>query len=133
MKKVVVVLAAAAVAMLIQGCASTQVADRLNGQKISNAPKTDNVAHVHGSNWGIYCLNIPLLSGCVDNPGSIVWLKDTVNVPEVTRMVTAKSKELGADSTVDLKSNASSLWIMPTLVLFFREVEVSGNATKPGK
>lgn len=130
MKKIIVALAAITAGLFIQGCASTQVADELNGQKISTCPKAQNVAHVYGDNWGIYCLSIPLLSGSIDKPGSIVWMQDTVNVKAVTKMVTARSKELGADSTVDLKSNASSFWIMPGIVLFFRSVEVSGNATK---
>jgi hypothetical protein len=51
-------------------------------------------------------------------------------VKAVTDMVTTKSKALGGTSTLDLKSNTSSFWIMPTFVCFYRAVEVSGNAVK---
>lgn len=128
MRKLMFLAAAAVTAMLVQGCASVQVADKLNNQKIATAGS--NVAHVYGENWGIYCLSIPIVSGSTDKPGSTVWGQDTVNVKSVTDMITQKSKTLGGASTLDLKSNTSSFWIMPTFVCFFRSVEVSGNSVK---
>jgi hypothetical protein len=128
MKKLMLLAAALVTLALVQGCASVQVADDLNGQKIAVAGS--NVAHIYGQNWGIYCLSLPIVGGSVENPGVTVWGKDTVNVKAVTDMVTGKSKSLGATSALDLKSNTSGFWIMPTFVCFYRSVEVSGNAVK---
>jgi len=128
MKKLMLLAAAVVTLALVQGCSSVQVADDLNGQKIATAGT--NVAHIYGNNWGIYCLSIPIVGGSTEKPGVTVWGKDTVNVKAVTDMVTDKSKALGATSTLDLKSNTSSFWIMPTFVCFYRDVEVSGNAVK---
>jgi hypothetical protein len=75
-------------------------------------------------------LSIPIVSGSTAPSGATIWGQDTVNVKSVTEMVTAKSKELGATSTVDLKSNTSGIWIFPLFVVFYREVQVSGNAVK---
>jgi len=128
MKKLMLLAAAVVTLALVQGCTSVQVADQLNGQKIATAGT--NVAHIYGENWGIYCLSIPIVGGDTEKPGGTVWGKDTVNVKAVTDMVTDKSKALGGTSTLDLKSNTSSFWIMPTFVCFYRSVEVSGNAVK---
>ena len=108
------------------GCASTQVADDLSGQKLTLSPAAKDVAHVYGRTWGFYCLWIPLITGDTEKPGSAAWFTDTVTVKAVTKMVTAKSKALGASNTLDVKSNTSGLWIMP--VFFINSVEVSGNA-----
>lgn len=130
MKKLMLIAAAAAALAFIQGCASTQVAtDKdLNGQNL--AINGSNVGHIYGTNWGLYCLSIPLISGCTDNPGNIAWGKDTVNVPSVVKMVTGKAKNLGGAYTLDVKSTTSNFWLMPTFVLFIRGVEVSGNAVR---
>ena len=130
MKKLMLIAAAVAALVLIQGCASTQVAkDKdLSGQNLSD--HGTNVAHVYGTNWGLYCLSIPLISGNTDNPGSIAWGKDTVNVPSVVKMVTGKAQNLGGTYTLDVKSSTSNFWLMPTFVLFIRGVEVSGNAVR---
>ena len=130
MKKLMLIAAAAAALTLVQGCASTQVAKGtdLSGESLSSSGS--NVAHVYGTNWGLYCLSIPLISGSTDNTGAIVWGQDTVNVASVTKMVTTKAKNLGGTATLDLKSNTSSFWIFPTFVLFIKGVEVSGNAVR---
>lgn len=128
MKKLMLLAAAVVTLALVQGCSSVQVADDLNGQKI--AASGSNVAHIYGENWGLYCLSIPIVGGDTTKPGATVWGKDTVNVKAVTDMVTDKSKALGGTSTLDLKSNTSGFWIMPLFVVFYRSVEVSGNAVK---
>jgi len=132
MKKLMLIAAAVAALVLIQGCASTQIAkdNDLSGQKISDESGVNNVAHVYGTNWGLYCCSIPLISGSTDKVGSIAWGQDTVNVASVVKMVTGKAQNLGGTSTLDLTSTTSSFWIFPTFVLFIRSVEVSGNAVK---
>ncbi len=112
----------------LSGCASLETGTTLNGQQLSDMGA--NVAHVNGSNWGLYLLDIPLITGSTSNPGSIAFGEDTVNVDAVVDMVTAKSAELGASKTADLQSSASSAWLVPTFVLFLREVQVSGNAVE---
>ncbi len=128
-KKLMALGIAAVTAGLISGCAQVQVADDLSGQKLTTGTNKD-VSHIYASNWGLYCVSIPLITGSTENPGSTVWMQDTVKVKPVVKMLTAKSKELGAERTLDIKSNANSTWIMPTFVLFIENVEVSGNAVK---
>ena len=118
----------AVAAVMIGGCASVKVADDLGNQSISENGK--NVAHVYATNWGLYCLSIPLITGSTDKPGSVVFGKDTVNPKSVVKMATKKSEELGATKTLDLDTKGSSLWIFPLFVIFLDEYQVSGNAVK---
>ena len=127
-KKTMMAICMAVAAAMIGGCASVKVADDFNNQNISDSGK--NVAHVYGSNWGLYCLSIPLITGSVDKPGSVAFGKDTVNPKSVVKMVTNKSGELGATKTLDLDTKGSSMWIFPLFVIFLDEYQVSGNAVK---
>jgi len=127
-KKLMIGLCMAVAAAMIGGCASVKVADDFGNQSISDSGK--NVAHVYGSNWGLYCLSIPLITGSTDNPGSVVFGQDTVNPKSVVKMVSKKSGDLGATKTLDLDTKGKSTWIFPTFVLFIEEYQVSGNAIK---
>lgn len=114
--------------VLLAGCASVQTAEKFNGQKI-DLNGTQEVAHINGGNWGIYCLWIPLFAGSTEKVGSIEFLgNDNVKVGPVVDLVTAKSKEMKATKTLDLVSSTSSMYIFP--VFFLKEVQVSGNAVK---
>jgi len=128
MKRILVAIAALASVLVFSACASVKVADDFGNQSISDSGK--NVAHVYGTNWGLYCLSIPLITGSTENPGSIVFGQDTVNPKSVVKMVTKKSGDLGANKTLDLDTKGSSVWIFPTFVLFLNEYQVSGNAIK---
>lgn len=124
---------ALAAGVLMTGCASVNTATSLNSQKLTVAGG-DDVAHVNGCNWGIYLLPIfPILTGDPENPGTgMMGFKDNVTVNDVVNMVTKKSAEMGASKTVDLTSNATSIWfpIPPLFLTWYKEVEVSGNAIK---
>jgi len=89
-----------------------------------------DVAHLNVSNWGLYCLWIPIFTGSTEKPGDIAVWQDTVNVNSVVELATKESRRMGAKRLVDLKSNNSSTWIFLTFVLFLRETQVSGNAVK---
>lgn len=127
-KTMVSICLAFAAAAMVGGCASVKVADDLGNQSISDNGK--NVAHVYASNWGLYCLSIPLITGSVDKPGSAVFGKDTVNPRSVVKLATKKSEELGATKTLNLDTKGKSTWIFPLFVIFLDEYQVSGNAVK---
>jgi len=119
-----------ATAAALTGCASVATGKDLNGQKLTLEKDAPEVAHVNVTNWGIYCLWIPLLSGSTEKPGDIAFMQDTVNVNSLVDLATKESKKMGGKKLVDLTSNRNSVWIFPTFVLFFREVQVSGNSVK---
>ena len=118
----------------LSACAVVNVAtvDQLNEQQL--APDTTAVAHIQARNWGWYLFNfIPLVSGNLNSPGFPqfpAFFRNNVEVELVVDLVTAKSRELGATMTTDLQSNDYSRWRPLTLVLWLRDIEVSGNAVK---
>ena len=131
LRKSLLVALVLAVGVVMTGCASLDLGPTLNNQKLTSADEQP-VAHVNGSNWGIYLLPIiPILTGDTDNPGTgITFMDDSVSVDRVVGMVTKKSGELGATKTTDLTSSTFSLWLAPTLVLWYKSCEASGNAIK---
>ena len=126
MKKIKLLLSMAAVGLFMSACASVEVVKdpNLNGQAIANSGRT--IAHLDAQNWGIYLFTIPLLTGSTENPGSIDVLKDTVNVPSLMPVLTAKSKALGASKTPNLASQYSE----GGLIFYTRSINISGNAVK---
>ena len=126
MKKIMLLLSIAAVGLFMSACASVEVVKdpNLNGQAIANSGRTS--AHLDAQNWGIYLFTIPLLTGSTENPGSIDVLKDTVNVPSLMPVLTAKSKALGASKTLNLASQYSE----SGLIFYTRSINISGNAVK---
>ena len=130
-RKFLLVALVLAVGVVMTGCASLEVGKTLNNQKLTSANEQP-LAHVNGSSWGIYLLPIiPLLTGDTNNPGTgIMFMDDSVSVDRVVGMVTKKSSELGAAKTTDVTSSTFSLWLAPTLVLWYKSCEVSGNAIK---
>ena len=126
MKKIMLFASALAAGLLLSACASVEIVKdkNLSGQKIANSGTT--LAHVDAQNWGIYLFTIPLLTGSTENPGSIDVLKDTVNVPSLMPVLTAKSKALGASKTLNLASQYSE----SGLIFYTRSINISGNAVK---
>ena len=126
MKKIMLLLSIAAVGLFMSACASVDVVKdpNVNGQAIANSGRT--IAHLDAQNWGIYLFTIPLLTGSTENPGSIDVLKDTVNVPSLMPVLTAKSKALGASKTLNLASQYSE----SGLIFYTRSINISGNAVK---
>ena len=57
-------------------------------------------------------------------------LNDSVNVDSVGDMITKVAKEDGSTVVEDLVSSRKSIWLIPTLVLFYKHVEMSGNGVK---
>jgi len=118
------------------GCASVDVATKLNDLKITEGGATP-VAHINGYCWGLYFLPyVPLLAGDPSRPvsesapesgGSVLFLQNSVRLEPVVEMVTRKAKALGATRITDLQSRRGSI----CLVLFWiRSYQVSGNAVK---
>ncbi len=135
--KIFTMFAAAAVVAVLAGCASVETAGKLslNGQKLTLSNQVQDVAHINGSNWGIYFLKWGLFSGSTEEIGSIAVLQDTVRLDKTVAMVTAKSKAIGGQRTVDMQSRVSSFMLpLPIPFLFyFRQVEVSANSVKAMK
>ncbi len=133
-KKAMVFCLGVALLVFVFGCASLQKGTSFNGLNLT-AENKSNVAHYNGTNWGIYLLGIPLITGDTDKAVDGVMfntslLNDTVNLDSVGDMITKVAKKDGSTAVEDLVSSRKSIWLMPTLVLFYKRVEMSANGVK---
>ena len=130
MKKVLAVLAAAAVTAAMTACSSIEFATTFNNQKITEAPNAVCVEHLNAEIWGIYLFNLPLFSGSSKQPGRCAVFTDTVRVDNAVAMLTRKAANDEATTIADLSSERTSCWLPFLLVLWYNEVQVSGNAIR---
>ena len=125
-KKMIAAGAAVMVAATLASCSSIDTGTSLNGEKLT-IPDSTNVAHLNGYTWGIYFFGLPLFAGSTSHPGTCAIFKDTVQVDNITSMITKKAKDLGATKLVDLESRRSGTWF---ILFSYKEIEASGNAVK---
>ena len=130
MKKMMAVLAAAAVTAVMTACSSIEVATTFKNQKNTEAPNAVCVAHLNAEIWGIYLFNLPLFSGSSKQPGRCAVFTDTVRVDNAVSMLTKKAAKDDATTIADLSSERTSCWLPIFLVLWYNEVQVSGNAIR---
>jgi len=130
MKKVLAVLAAAAVTAAMTACSSIEFATTFNNQKITEAPNAVCVEHLNAEIWGIYLFNLPLFSGSSKQPGRCAVFTDTVRVDNAVAMLTRKAANDDATTIADLSTERTSCWLPIFLVLWYREVQASGNAIR---
>ena len=130
MKKILAALIPIAAAAVMTACSSIEVATTFNNQKITDAPNAVCVEHLNAEIWGIYLFNLPLFSGSSKQPGRCAVFTDTVRVDNAVSMLTRKAASDEATTIVDLNSNRISCWLPFFLVLWYNEVQVSGNAIR---
>lgn len=130
MKKMLAVLATAAVAAVMTACSSIEVATTFNNVKIADTPNAASVAHLNADIWGIYLFNLPLFSGSSKQPGRCAIFTDTVRVDNAVAMLTKKAAAEDATTITDLSSERTTCWLPIFLVLWYNDVQVSGNAIR---
>ena len=130
MKKILAALVTVSAAVLMSACSSVEVATTFNNQKITPVQNAVCVEHLNADIWGIYLFNLPLFTGSSKQPGRCAVFTDTVHVDNAVSMLTRKATEDGANTIVNLTSERTGCWIPILLVLWYYDVQVSGNAIK---
>ena len=118
------------IGLLLAGCASVTVTRDLNDQQLATTGEK-TVAHLHGDIYGYYLFGLwPLFTGNPANDNGIALFSDTVTEEAAVDMVTRKSKDLGATKTTDLSSRTDSTGRNTLFLVWYYDVQVSGNALK---
>lgn len=130
MKKIFIFSILLSCVFLFTGCSSVDVSTSLNNQLLTEQ-KEKPIANINVDIYGYYFFTIgPLWTGDPDTIGGILWFEDTITVDNTVKMLTRKSKELGASKTVNLQTLYTSNWLPWTLMFWCREIHASGNAIK---
>ena len=130
MKKILAALVTVSAAVLMSACSSVEVATTFNNQKITPVQNAVCVEHLNADIWGIYLFNLPLFSGSSKQPGRCAVFTDTVHVDNAVSMLTRKAAADEATTITDLNSERTSCWLPFFLVLWYNDVQVSGNAIR---
>ena len=110
------------------GCSSLNVVKDLDGQRFSSTERP--LAHLSARVGGIYLFYfLPVVTGDSEKADSIRFFRNEPDVDRVVRMVTRKSKELGATQLTDLYSWSDSVWSAFSLIFWYRWTSVSANAS----
>lgn len=132
MLKKIFLAAAAAMSAVFASCSSFDTAANLNNMKLSTDPNVTAIAHVNGEVWGVYLLGvIPFFSGSTVMPERCTMFEDNVTVPRAVGMVIRTSQaRLNAQYLDNLSTQKTSTWIMPSLLFWYKSVQVSANAMR---
>ncbi|MBR2435856.1 MAG: hypothetical protein IKB22_10345 [Lentisphaeria bacterium] len=133
LKKFMLAAAGVAAALALAGCSSFTAADNLNNVQIAPKSSPDTYqAHIHAEVWGIYLMGvIPVFTGSTVSPGRCAVFEDTVNIPSTIGMTTKLTKaRMNTEKIYDLQSETTSTWLSPTILFWYKAVQVSGNISR---
>ena len=130
MKKFAALAAGIVTAAVLAACSSFEIGATPNEVKIGSGD-AEAIAHVNADIWGIYVFGLPVISGSSVEPGKCVVFSDTVDTGNAVSFLTRNArKKLNASTIVDVQSERTTGWLVPTLFFFYRDVQVSGNVLK---
>lgn len=130
MKKLACLAACVISAVALSACSSFEIGSNTNEVKFTTGD-AETLAHVNADIWGVYVFGLPVISGSSVEPGKCVVFSDTVDTGNAVSFLTRNArKKLNASTIVDVQSERTTGWLVPTLFFFYRDVQVSGNVLK---
>jgi len=129
-KRNLIVFAAVLIILAEAGCSSVKVANKFNGQHISQDGVP--IANIISSNYGCYLFScLPIVTGDSKDSNSYHLFQDTVTVDEAYAAFIKQSSKLGATKTINVRSEEKWYSNPYSYGLFWtKEVEVSGNVIR---
>ena len=130
MKKLACIAACVISAVALTACSSFEIASNTNEVKFTTTD-AETLAHVNADIWGVYVFGLPVISGSSVEPGKCVVFSDTVDTGNAVSFLTRNArKKLNSSTIVDVQSERTTGWLVPTLFFFYRDIQVSGNVLK---
>lgn len=118
---------------VMTGCSNIRATNNFNGQGMTVESSTP-MAHINAKISGFFMLGfIPIWSGSETDPGDWNLFTNNVTVTKTVWLAVNKSKDVGGNKLVDLKSvyEEKPIWvIIPTFWMSIKECQVSGNSIK---
>ena len=130
MKKLACLAACVISAVALSACSSFEIGSNTNEVKFTTG-EAETLAHVNADIWGVYVFGLPVISGSSVEPGKCVVFSDTVDTGNAVSFLTRNArKKLNASTIIDVQSERTTGWLVPTHFFFYRDVQVSGNVLK---
>ena len=130
MKKLACLAVCVLSAIGLSACSSFEIATNTNGVKLT-ADEGETRGHVNADIWGVYVFGLPVITGSSVEPGKCVVFSDTVDTSNAISFLTRNArKKLNATTIVDVQSERTTGWLVPTAFFFYRDIQVSGTVLK---
>jgi hypothetical protein len=130
MKKLACLAVCVLSAIGLTACSSFEIATNTNNVKLAPGD-AETRGHVNADIWGIYVFGLPVVSGSSVEPGKCVVFSDTVDTSNAISFLTRNAqKKLNGSTIIDVTSDRTTGWLVPTLFFFYRDVQVSGTVLK---
>ncbi len=129
-KRMLIMLAALVMGFVITGCTSLETSKNFNGLGLT-ANRSKPIAHVNARVFGVFLFDaFPLFCGSVNNTDKVAAFTNTVSLENAMGLATRRARGIGATKFVNVNSYYYSHWLWYTLILWERQMQVSGTAIK---
>ena len=124
------VFAAAAMTFAVTGCTSVETSKNFNGLGLT-ANRSKPIAHINARVFGIFMFDaFPMFCGSVNDTDKVAVFTNTVSLNNAMGLATRTARGIGATKFVNVNSYYYSHWLWYTIILWERQMEVSGTAIK---
>jgi hypothetical protein len=129
-KRVLMVFVAAVMAFAITGCTSVETSKNFNGLGMT-ASRSKPIAQINARVFGVFLFDaFPMFCGSVNNVDKVAAFVNTVSLENAMGLATRHARGLGATKMVNVNSYYYSHWLWYTIIMWERQMQVSGTAIK---
>lgn len=130
-KKILICTVLLAAISMTTACSSVQLGNDLNDVKLTTDANSETMGHINVDIWGIYVFNFPIFTGSSRVEGECRMFDDTVTTGNAVQLLTRYAKaRYKSQVVVDLQTQRSSTWIIPSAFFFYKSVQASGNVLR---
>ena len=129
-KRALMMFAAVVMAFAITGCTSVEISKKFNGLGLTTN-RSKPIAHINARVYGVFLFDaFPMFCGSVNNTDKVAAFTNTVSLNNTLGLATRRARGIGATKFVNVNSYYYSHWLWYTLILWERQMQVSGTAVK---
>lgn len=129
-KNMLMMFAAVVLGFAVSGCTSVETSKNFNGLGMT-ATRSKPIAQVNARVFGVFLFDaFPLFCGSVNNTDKVAAFTNTVSLNNAMGLATRTARGIGATKFVNVNSYYYSHWLWYTIILWERQMQVSGTAIK---
>lgn len=129
-KRTLMMFAAVVMAFAITGCTSIETSKNFNGLGMT-ASRSKPIAHINARVFGVFLFDaFPMFCGSVNNTDKVAAFTNTVSLNNALGLATRHARGIGATKLVNVNSYYYSHWLWYTIIMWERQMQVSGTAVK---
>jgi len=117
-------------AVTITACTSVETSKNFNGMGMT-ASRSKPIAQINARVYGVFLFDaFPMFCGSVNSNDKVAAFVNTVSLKNTLGLATRTARGLGATKMVNVNSYYYSHWLWYTVIMWERQMQVSGTAIK---